>query len=269
MFVASFVSVTVTPGMTPLGSRTSPRTPPVNCCALTDAAAAARSTALRRTPARRLIVSLPDEKVTRTRSCEQKSEQQECNDAGAILGVAAGRAQPTIHGKWRLRAKPPFLWISLVSALLRLELDPLEDHRFLGKLRRSRGKLVRVEQEREDVGVLLTAEAPRRILRHRDSYPLEEIADAQAVPVGLEIAADQRRRHLAARQLRPVARRARVGVQLLAALGLFVRVDAVSHRFVLRVDRHGRAKHEDHCERNQRDRCKLKLHDSPLYKTLA
>ena len=59
MFVASFVSETVTPGMTPLGSRTSPRTPPVNCCALTDAAAAARSTALRRTPARRLIVPSP------------------------------------------------------------------------------------------------------------------------------------------------------------------------------------------------------------------
>ena len=40
MFVASLVSVTATPGMTPLASRTAPRTPPVNCCAPTDAAPA-------------------------------------------------------------------------------------------------------------------------------------------------------------------------------------------------------------------------------------
>jgi hypothetical protein len=31
--VSSFVNVTVTPGMTPLASRTAPRKPPVNVCA--------------------------------------------------------------------------------------------------------------------------------------------------------------------------------------------------------------------------------------------
>src|SRR5262245_35280038 len=159
-----------------------------------------------------------------------------------------------MHGKWRFRTKPPFLWISLVSALLRLELDRLEDHRFLRQLARSGRKLVRFEQESEDVGVLLTRQAAWRVLRHGDPHPLEEIADAQAVPVRLEIAADQRWRHLAARQFRSVARRARVGVQLLATLRLFVRIDTVPHRFVLRVDLHRRAKNEYGGQRNHYDR---------------
>src|SRR6478672_10011078 len=44
MFVASLTSVTVTPGMTPLASRTAPRTPPVNCCPNTGAPTAKTAT---------------------------------------------------------------------------------------------------------------------------------------------------------------------------------------------------------------------------------
>src|SRR5262245_648910 len=49
MLVASLVSVTVTPGITPLASRTMPRTPPVNCWASAGTSAARRIAAETRT----------------------------------------------------------------------------------------------------------------------------------------------------------------------------------------------------------------------------
>src|SRR5262252_5793801 len=89
--------------------------------------------------------------------------------------------------------------------LLDLELDRLEDAGFFRQLRGARRELVRAEHERQDVGVLLPAERPGRILGHRDTNSFEQIADGQAVPARHELAARERRRHLAAGELGAMA----------------------------------------------------------------
>src|SRR5438067_7931319 len=123
----------------------------------------------------------------------------------------------------------------LSGGLLRLELDLLEDAGFLRQFSRAGRGFVDAENERQNVRVLLSAETSRRVLRHRDPDPFEEIADGQPVPARDEFAAGQSRRHFTAGQLAPVARRARVAVERLAARRLFLRVDAVPDRLGRRL----------------------------------
>src|SRR5438034_7836088 len=56
MLVASLVKETVTPGMTPLASRTNLLTPPVNCCAPATPAPANKRTRHTSVQARRLLL---------------------------------------------------------------------------------------------------------------------------------------------------------------------------------------------------------------------
>src|SRR6266540_2795528 len=77
----------------------------------------------------------------------------------------------------QLMCRPP--WRTLMTGLFRLELDRLEHHRLVRQLRGAGREFVRAEHEREDVGVLLTAQSARRVLRHRNANPLEEVADGQ------------------------------------------------------------------------------------------
>src|SRR5205814_4708120 len=116
--------------------------------------------------------------------------------------------------------------------------DRLQRFGLRGKLALARRILVELQQERDDVSVLLTAEGAWIIRRHRYTNPLEEIADGHVVPVGDEFRARQGRGHLAAGQFGSVAGRALRLIQRLATPGLVVRV----HRVLGRSPRRSRSR---------------------------
>ena len=72
----------------------------------------------------------------------------------------------------------------LLCGLLGDELDPVQHLGLRRQLRLARREVCLEQDERQDVGVLLPAQAAGCVLRHRDPHPLEEIAERQIVPVG-------------------------------------------------------------------------------------
>src|SRR5713101_272987 len=57
------------------------------------------------------------------------------------------------------------------------------------------------QHERDNVGGLLTAQASRVVLRHRDFDPFKQIVDREAAPVRLELTARQGWRRFTAREV--------------------------------------------------------------------
>src|SRR5206468_5466730 len=112
----------------------------------------------------------------------------------------------------------------------RLEPNSLQNLGLTGELSLAGWKTALGQHERENVGGLLTAQASRAVLRHRDFDPFKQIVDREAAPVRLELAARQARRRFAAREVRPVTAPACLRIKRLAALRLFVRIDAIPHR---------------------------------------
>src|SRR5262249_46156830 len=94
------------------------------------------------------------------------------------------------------------------SGRLRLRRAALSGVQQLGlrrKVGRSCRELALVEHERQDVGHLLPTEAARCVAWHSDADALEQLSERQVVPVRIELATRQTRRHLAPGQVLAVA----------------------------------------------------------------
>src|SRR4029077_9545226 len=152
------------------------------------------------------------------------------------------------------------MWLGLFA----FELDLLQDAGLFGQIGGAGRELVDAEHEREDVGVLLAAQAARRVLRHRDPNALEEIADRQPVPARDELAAGQAGRHLTAGQFGAMTRRACGRVQGLAAVRLLLRIHAVPDRLGGRLRVQRGMEHENRRKRNNCRHCDLALHGPSL-----
>jgi tetratricopeptide (TPR) repeat protein len=98
---------------------------------------------------------------------------------------------------------------------------------------------------------------------------LEQIADGQAVPARHELAARERRRHLAAGQLAAVARGAALGIQRLAPGGLGIGKHAVPDRLGRRLGMNRGTEREHCCERNEDGGRDCELHGSDCIKQRA
>src|SRR5215472_168288 len=88
-------------------------------------------------------------------------------------------------------------------------------------------EFIRLEHEREDIGILLAAQTSWVVLGHRLPDSLEKVADRQGVPIGKKRTADQRRRRFASVQVCAVAGGALLSVDCSAAFGLIFGVDSV------------------------------------------
>src|SRR3954453_24250873 len=145
--------------------------------------------------------------------------------------------------------------------LFGLELDGLENHRLSRQLGLARGKFVGCEHERKNVGVHLAAETSRRVLRHRDTDALEEIAEGEAVPPSEELAARKTRGHLTAGQFRSVAGPALFRVEIFSARRLCLGIRAVPDRFGRRLSTECGLQNQ-HRDDGYKDNSKTKFHGS-------
>src|SRR6267154_2178236 len=84
----------------------------------------------------------------------------------------------------------------VVSLLLRREPDLVQHIRIALQIGATRRKLIRLQNERQNIRILLPAQRARMIARHRNPNPLKKISHRLAVPFLPEILTAQPR-HLA------------------------------------------------------------------------
>jgi hypothetical protein len=77
--------------------------------------------------------------------------------------------------------------------VFRLDADLLQCFRLTLQFDFAGGKLAHTEHVGQNVGVLCARKLPGPVCRHGDADSLEEVADGEAVPVGKELAAGERR----------------------------------------------------------------------------
>src|SRR5215471_18531056 len=131
---------------------------------------------------------------------------------------------------FRLQAEPTGETLS-PGLLRRLVVNQVQHLGLARQLGLPRRNLVDAENEREGVGRLLPAERRGLVLRHRQPHAIQHLVERHVVPVAVERRPDERPGAVGAAHVgRPVAADAALEVEILAALGLFLGVDAVPDR---------------------------------------
>src|SRR5216117_4166092 len=109
----------------------------------------------------------------------------------------------------------------------RLEPNLFQDLSLTREFCPARWKTAPRQDERQNIGGLLTAQAPRVVLRHRNLDALEQIVDREPAPVLLELTAGQRGLCFAAREVGPVTARTVLRIERPSPLRLLLGIDAI------------------------------------------
>src|SRR5262252_1087862 len=126
------------------------------------------------------------------------------------------------------------LALILCCWLLCFEANLLQHFRLAIKFGLTRRKFVDAQQEGENVCVLLSRQAAGRSLWHRFANAVEQIAQRQSVPIGLESAAGEGRSGFSSREHVTVTRGAFFLIDGLATFGLLLGIHAIPNRTRLR-----------------------------------